>query len=231
MNKISCLNHCDCASSSTRCYIRCYILFPFQDFHSARTHWLSCPLNGNSILSGPHRSRRDTFLEYEINRIEIAVGRNRYRQKGTVVEYVVFSLLLFLCWGVLSITISPFLQYLEVYLSVFLPAWISQEALINALISHSPTQLSITLFLAIFLSSIVAPIVDELYFRGFLLTRMEHWGRAAPVVNSFLFAVYHSYFPGNVLGIFLAFLPISYVVSIMKNWIISAITLTMFICG
>ena len=151
-----------------------------------------------------------------------------YRQKGTVVEYVVFPLLLFLCWGVLSITISPFLQYLEVHLSVFLPAWISQEALINALISRSPTQRSITLLLAILLSGFVAPIVEELYFRGFLLPRMEHWEWAAPVVNSFLFAVYHFYFPGNVLGIFLAFLPISYVVMIKKNWKIGAITHMMF---
>ena len=31
-----------------------------------------------------------------------------YRQKGTVVEYVVLPLLLFLCWGVLSTVISPF---------------------------------------------------------------------------------------------------------------------------
>lgn len=105
-----------------------------------------------------------------------------------------FPLLLFLCWGVLSITISPILQYLEVHLSVFLPAWISQEALIDALISRSPTQRSITLLLAISLSGFVAPIVEELYFRGFLLPRMEHWGWAAPVVNSFLFAVYHFIF-------------------------------------
>lgn len=151
-----------------------------------------------------------------------------YRQKGTVIEYVLFPLLLFLCGGVLSIVISPFSQYLEAHLSAFLPAWINQEALLNALIGIPPTQRSITLLLAILLSGFIAPIVEELYFRGFLLPRMEHWGWAAPVVSSFLFAVYHFYFPGNVPGIFVEFLPISYVVMFKKNWRISTITHSMF---
>jgi len=151
-----------------------------------------------------------------------------YRSKGTVVEYVVFPLLLFLCWGVLSTVISPLSQYLEVHLSGFLPEWVNQEVLINGLTSRSHVQRSITLFLAVLLSGFVAPIVEELYFRGFLLPRMELWGWAAPAINSFLFAVYHFYFPGNLPGIFLAFLPIAYVVRSKKNWKIGAITHCMF---
>jgi membrane protease YdiL (CAAX protease family) len=152
----------------------------------------------------------------------------RYRRKGTVVEYVVLPLLLFLCWGILSIAINPFSQYLEINLSSWLPEWATQESLINGLTNCPSTQRIITLLLAILLSGFVAPIVEELYFRGFLLPRMEHWGWAAPVVNSLLFAVYHFYFPGNVPGIFVAFLPIAYVVRIKKNWIIGAVVHSMF---
>jgi hypothetical protein len=94
--------------------------------------------------------------------------------------------------------------------------------------SCPPAQRSITLLLAVLLSGFVAPVVEELYFRGFLLPRMEHWGWAAPVVNSFLFAVYHFYFPENVPGIFVAFLPISYVVWVKKNWRIGVIVHSMF---
>jgi membrane protease YdiL (CAAX protease family) len=90
-----------------------------------------------------------------------------------------------------------------------------------------PIQRNITLVLAVLLSGFVAPIVEELYFRGFLLPRMEHWGWAAPAVNSLLFAVYHFYFPGNVLGIFVAFLPIAYVVRIKKNWRIGVVVHSM----
>jgi len=146
-----------------------------------------------------------------------------YRRHGTAVEYIMLPLFLFLCWGVLSIVIYPSYQYLETHLTVWLPAWTTQEALIYGLVSSPPTQRSITLGLAVLLSGFVAPVVEELYFRGFLLPRMEHWGWVAPVVNSLLFAIYHFYFPGNVLGIFVAFLPISYVVMVQKNWRIGAI--------
>ena len=152
----------------------------------------------------------------------------RYRQKGTLVEYVVLPLLLFLCWGVMSIAIQPFSQYLEDHLSAWLPVWATQEALINGLTNCPPTQRFITFLLAVLLSGFVAPIVEELYFRGFLLPRMEHCGWAAPVVNSLLFAIYHFYFPGNMPGIFVAFLPISYVVRIKKDWRIGAIVHSMF---
>jgi membrane protease YdiL (CAAX protease family) len=151
-----------------------------------------------------------------------------YRRKGTAVDYVLWPLLLFLFWGVLSIPVSPISQYLETHLSAWLPVWATQEALINGVISCPPIQRNLTLLLAVLFSGIVAPVVEELYFRGFLLPRMEHWGWAAPVVNSLLFAVYHFYFPGNVPGIFVAFVPIAYVVRTKKNWRIGAVVHSMF---
>ena len=155
------------------------------------------------------------------------LGAIRYRQKGTLVEYIVLPPLLFLCYGLISLAIYPFSQYLEVHLSAWLPVWATQEALIDGMTNCPPSQRNITLLLAVLLSGFVAPIVEELYFRGFLLPRMEHWEWAAPVVNSLLFAVYHFYFPGNVLGIFLVFLPIAYVVRVEKNWKIGAIVHSM----
>ena len=146
-----------------------------------------------------------------------------YRRQGTTAEYIVLPLLLFIAWGVLSIPMTPVYQYVETHLAIFLPSWTTQEALIRGLIGVSQTQRSITLGLAVILSGFVAPIVEELYFRGFLLPRMEHWGWVAPVVNSLLFGIYHFYFPGNVPGIFVTWLPISYVVMRTKNWRIGAV--------
>jgi membrane protease YdiL (CAAX protease family) len=151
-----------------------------------------------------------------------------YRRKGTVVEYVVLPVVLFLCCGVLSIAFSPITQYLDTHLSAWLPVWATQEALINGVASCPPMQRNITLLLAVLFSGFLAAATDELYFRGFLLPRMERWGWAAPVVNSLLFAVYHFYFPGNVPGIFVQFLPIAYVVMIRKNWRIGAVVHIMF---
>jgi membrane protease YdiL (CAAX protease family) len=145
-----------------------------------------------------------------------------------VVDYIVLPILLFICWGVLSILVAPISQYVEANLSGWLPAWVSQESLVGGLANSSSTQRSITLGLAVLLSGFVAPAVEELYFRGFLLPKMERWGWAAPVVNSFLFAVYHFYFPGNVPGIFLAFIPLSYVVILKKNWRIGLVVHSLF---
>lgn len=151
-----------------------------------------------------------------------------YRQPGTAVDYIVLPLLLFVCWGVLSIAIVPISQYLDAHLTFWLPVWTTQVALITSLASSSPAQRSIALGLAVLLSGFVAPVVEELYFRGFLLPRMEHWGWVAPVLSSLLFAIYHFYFPGNVPGIFVAFVPISYIVMLKKNWRIGAITHSLF---
>ena len=141
-----------------------------------------------------------------------------YRERGTLNDYIGWPLLLFACWGVSSIAIAPISLYLDAQVSGWLPAWAAQQALLNDLVNSPPTQRPVTLGLAVLLSGVVAPVVEEAYFRGFLLPRMAHWGWRAPVVNALLFALYHFYFPGNVPGIFVAFVPIAFIVMIKKNW-------------
>lgn len=141
-----------------------------------------------------------------------------YRQRGTLVDYIVWPLLLFICWGILSITIAPIALFLDANVSGWIPAWATQESLLNNLLASPPNQRPVTLGLAVLLSGVVAPLIEEAYFRGFLLPRMAHWGWAAPVVNALLFAIYHFYFPGNVPGIFAAFVPTAFIVMIKKNW-------------
>ncbi len=43
--------------------------------------------------------------------------------------------------------------------------------------------------------NVILPLVEELYFRGFLLPRMERLGFWAPVLNVALFSVYHLWAP------------------------------------
>jgi hypothetical protein len=135
---------------------------------------------------------------------------------------------LFICYGVLSIPINPISQYIAARFTFWLPAWATQEALITGLAGSPPTQRSTALGLGVLLSGFVASVVEELYFRGFLLPRMERWGWLAPILNSLLFAIGHFYFPENVLGVFVAFLPISYVVMLKKNWRIGAVVHCLF---
>ena len=55
--------------------------------------------------------------------------------------------------------------------------------------------LLITLAACIPLTGLSFPIIEELYFRGFLLPRLSHLGRWAPVLNAVLFSLYHFWSP------------------------------------
>ena len=60
------------------------------------------------------------------------------------------------------------------------------------------------------ITTLAAPVVEELYFRGFLLPRLEHLGRWAPVLNTVLFALYHVWSPWQVLTRVAGTLPLYY---------------------
>lgn len=65
--------------------------------------------------------------------------------------------------------------------------------------------------------NLAGPIVEELYFRGYLLPRLERYGRLAPVINGVLFAVYHFWSPWAVISRSIAILPLTYSVYRRKN--------------
>jgi CAAX protease family protein len=64
---------------------------------------------------------------------------------------------------------------------------------------------------------LVGPIVEELYFRGFLLPRMERFGRWAPLLNVSLFSIYHFWSPWQVVARVLAIAPTVYAVHRTRN--------------
>lgn len=85
-----------------------------------------------------------------------------------------------------------------------------------------------TLWLGLFLSGLAAPIVEELYFRAFLMPRIPISGHWAPAVNAALFAIYHFYTPWNCLAFFVAFLPLAYYVRLRGNLLPTIITHILF---
>ena len=58
---------------------------------------------------------------------------------------------------------------------------------------------------------------EELYFRGYLLPRLSHWGWYAPIINAFLFTLQHFWQPYNYLLIFLLVLPEVMIVRWKRN--------------
>ncbi len=62
------------------------------------------------------------------------------------------------------------------------------------------------------LSGFVAPLVEEQYFRGFLLPRISRFGIWSVVLNSLLFTLYHTWTPWLGFTRFLMLLPMVYAV-------------------
>ncbi len=74
--------------------------------------------------------------------------------------------------------------------------------------------------LGIITDGIIAPMAEELYFRGYLLPRMTFLKRWAPWVNGALFGLYHFWQPHNYLAIIGVGIVLSYVVWKTRNvWI------------
>lgn len=62
------------------------------------------------------------------------------------------------------------------------------------------------------LLNVAVPIVEELYFRGFLLPRMPSVNKWAPLLNSVFFSLYHFWLPWEFFSRIIALLPMTYAV-------------------
>jgi uncharacterized protein len=72
---------------------------------------------------------------------------------------------------------------------------------------HSRTVMTITLAACIPFTGFTLPLIEEYYFRGFLLPRLAHLGKWAPVLNTVLFSLYHLWSPWVFLSRVIFFLP------------------------
>lgn len=113
------------------------------------------------------------------------------------------------------------------WLSVWLPAWyavgdglqpLAGKPIDAVAVGHYSTSVwTITLGAYMLLNGVAEPIVEELYFRGWLLPRMGRLGRWAPFVNVFLFSLYHFWLPAQLLSRLAAILPVAYAVRWRRN--------------
>jgi membrane protease YdiL (CAAX protease family) len=89
------------------------------------------------------------------------------------------------------------------------------------------------MFLAgIVIDGLIAPVIEELFFRGYLLPRMAYLKHWAPIVNGTLFGLYHLWQPHNLPAIIGVGIVLSYVVWRKQNvWLGVFIHCTLNIVG
>ncbi len=99
----------------------------------------------------------------------------------------------------------------------WLPDWFVRPVDVDRVGEYTREAWLVTLALYLVLNGFVGPIVEELYFRGYLLPRMEWMGRWAPLVNVSLFSLYHFWSPWQIVGRILGFGPTVYAVRWKEN--------------
>jgi len=98
-----------------------------------------------------------------------------------------------------------------------LPRWLENPLPFIDQGPYSPLVSTITLGVALISSGIIAPIIEELYFRGFLLPRIDRLGVWAVLLNVSLFAFHHLWTPLLNPGRILAWFPIIFIVWRKQN--------------
>jgi membrane protease YdiL (CAAX protease family) len=66
-------------------------------------------------------------------------------------------------------------------------------------------------------------VVEELYFRGFLLPRLSRFGLWAPVINGVLFTLYHFFSPWAFVERVIMVIPMAWLVQRKRNIYITII--------
>ena len=98
----------------------------------------------------------------------------------------------------------------------WLPDWFVAPIPVDRIGDYSPGWI-VTLAAYLAINGFLGPIVEELYFRGYLLPRMERMGRWAPLVNVTLFSLYHFWSPWQILARILGLGPTVYAVRWKQN--------------
>lgn len=119
-------------------------------------------------------------------------------------QYFVWVSIVFVIVGALMALFKPLDTFLQKNLFFWMPD-------VNAGLdgAFSKTILIVTYTVFLIINVFLAPMVEEFYFRGYLLPRMK--GNYAILFHSFLFAAIHVFSPWMIIARTVGFLPIIFV--------------------
>jgi uncharacterized protein len=139
-----------------------------------------------------------------------------YRQPMKVSEMVLWTALTFIAVLILFVLSGPVTNYLETKVFAWVPGWFMVDIGLEGG-GFTKSALLIVNLASVLVFVIGIPIVEEMYFRGYLLPRISYLGGWAIVVNSVLFALYHFYTPWVFVTRMLITLPLAYVAYRKQN--------------
>ena len=138
-----------------------------------------------------------------------------YLQPLPVGQYLIWVLIIIISTGLIITLFNPLTEILMGFFD-----WMPGELLLDMGLSaeYSKSILVLTYVLVLIFVVLIGPIVEEFYFRGFLLPRMPKKLRGwTPLIHSFLFAIYHTWTPWMAITRTAGVLPLIYAVRRKNN--------------
>ena len=135
-----------------------------------------------------------------------------YRERIPLWQYFLWIPLLVVWSSIWALLLSPFGDFLIKTVFSWLPAWFIYSD------NSGTSRVILVVMVTVFgIANVSAAIVEELYFRGYLLPRLSRLQGWAPLVNTVLFSLQHFFSPWKYVFIILGVLPQAYVVSKKRN--------------
>ncbi len=138
-----------------------------------------------------------------------------YREPMPLWQYLVFVPLLVIGAFIVNAVTTPVSAFL-LSLLPWLPEWFELRD-VALLAAYPKPILAVTFGVYLLLNGVVAPVVEEMYFRGYLLPRLSRFGRWTPMIELGLFTLYHFWQPYYWVTQFLGLLPVVYPVWWKRN--------------
>lgn len=133
-------------------------------------------------------------------------GIVHYRQPLTMKKFIGYTLLTLVSMITLFLLLGFIDSLMLRHVFDWWPAWLMADY--GTLMQGSTTLLVVGIILTMLLGNLVAPAIEELYFRGYLLPRLARYGRLGLILNGALFALYHFWSPWSAISRAIAVLPL-----------------------
>jgi membrane protease YdiL (CAAX protease family) len=137
-----------------------------------------------------------------------------YRESMPRWQLALWAVLL-IGWGLACfLLLAPVDAYLAETLFSWMPAWTLPVGRAPGAVDYARSALLTTHVVGLVLNGIAGPLVEELYFRGYLLPRLSRFGMfGSTAINVLLFSLYHFFSPWQNVTRIVALLPMVYLVA------------------
>jgi membrane protease YdiL (CAAX protease family) len=165
-------------------------------------------------------SSKKAFGSYSVRSALVNQGKTSWKKT------LIYGTILFGFAGIMSITVAPFENWITTPVSnkllEIMPAYYDWNNM-EFLRQYPKNIVLLTCIVYVIFNVLVGPVVEELYFRGYLTSKISRFGKWSPVIITVLFSLYHLWLPLQNIFRICVFLPAAYIAWKKKNIYISIV--------